>query len=753
VRSGVLLGAAIAALGMVASFALLGGALEDDAELYWLFNARGPSTPPADVIIAAVDRASTRPAGLTAEAKIASPRRAHAAAVEKLHAAGAAVVAFDLQFDAAADDPDSDRVFASAMRAARNVVLVESIRRDIQPMPAMPGRAAGSIIIDTPMSPAEVLRDAARGYGAFQLPRTSRVDAYWAFPSRADNRASLPVLAFHLFALAAYDDLARLWQPGAGGADVPRLFARELAALPASEAIARVRTAIAADEAAARRARERLDRMAEADLPAPRKRLVRAMLALYSGEPVRYLNYYGPSRTIRTVPYDELIRSLGSDRADAQVRDKAVFIGYSGGTTSEQDRIRDDYVTVFTDPSGVQLSGVEIAATAFANILDDNEVRRLSPSSRAVLIVAWGLVLGFLCRVARPSWTAPAALLVSGLYLAIAAWIFTTGALALPIVVPVAIQMLLAVMVGTLMSYLEARREREAIKRTFGYYLPRNVVDELAQGIGPLTQDNHLVHGAVLFTDVEGYTGISEALQPDELARLMDRYFAEIFPPVKERGGTILDVAGDGMLAVWTSKSNEPGFRRAACLAMLEIGGRVARFNERAGAGPVLRTRMALHCGEVLLGSFGAGEHFEYRAVGDIVNAASRIDGLNKFLGTCQLVSSAMLEGIDDFASRPLGSFILAGKSKSLAVSELLGRRDDIASRQKELCSRFAMALAAYSQGRFAEARGAFEAILHDFPGDGPAAFYAERCAGLAGAAPHGDGIGAWDPTVRLETK
>jgi len=253
----------------------------------------------------------------------------------------------------------------------------------------------------------------------------------------------------------------------------------------------------------------------------------------------------------------------------------------------------------------------------------------------------------------------------------------------------------------------------------------------------------------VLFTDVEGYTGISEALQPDQLARLMDAYFAEVFAPVRERGGTILDVAGDGMQAIWTSKANEPGFRRAACLAMLEIGARVARFNARAGGGPILRTRMALHCGEVLLGSFGAGEHFEYRAVGDIVNAASRIDGLNKFLCTTQLVSAVLLEGLDDLATRPLGSFILAGKSKPLAVSELLGRREDVGRRQKELRDRFAPALAAYSQGRFDEARAAFEAILQDFPGDGPAAFYARRCATLAGDAD----LAAWDPTVRLDAK
>ncbi|HSV21089.1 MAG TPA: adenylate/guanylate cyclase domain-containing protein [Casimicrobiaceae bacterium] len=746
--SGVVLGATIALLGVVGTLALGSEAIEDDVELYCLFNLRGPWTPPDDVVVVAVDPATTEGQRLAVGATAPSRRRAHAAALDRLSAAGATVVAFDLQFDPVLDDPASDEAFAQSIRQARNVVLVETIRRESQNIAAGQGHSRGSVIIDTPQPPAEVLREAARGYAAFQLPRTSRVDAYWAFPSRADNRSSLPVLAFHVFAAGAYDDLVRVWRraaPAGGAAALPD--AAVVASLPPSEAVRRLRAAMASQPDVVAAALEQLDSARASDLSPPRKRMVRALLSLYSGGSIRYLNYYGPPRTLQTIPYEALAGSA-DPRAERIVRGKAVFVGYSGGTTTEQDRIRDDYVTVFADSSGLRLSGVEIAATAFANILDDNDVQRLSTGPRLALLVVAGFLLGLLARILRPSWALPAVLLLGGVYLAIAAWLFAATALAIPLLVP-GIQALLALIAGALLSYRESRREREAIAQTFGYFLPRNVVAELAKGIGPLREDNQLVHGAILSSDVEGYSAIAERTEPRELARLMDRYFAELFAPVKEHGGIVLDVTGDGMLAIWTSPVSAAGFRRRACNALLDAAARIDRFNAGNAGGPLLRTRLALHCGELMLGSFGAAEHFEYRAVGDIVNTTARIDGLNKVLRTSRLVSDVTLEGLDEFVVRPLGAFVLAGKSQPVAVSELIGRRGQIEGRWDALCRRFARGLAAYVAGDLRSASETFTSLLADIPDDGPTSFYLARCADLA----RGQRAAAWDPTVRIDTK
>jgi adenylate cyclase len=228
----------------------------------------------------------------------------------------------------------------------------------------------------------------------------------------------------------------------------------------------------------------------------------------------------------------------------------------------------------------------------------------------------------------------------------------------------------------------------------------------------------------------------------------MDDYFAEVFRPVRQRGGTVLDVVGDGMLAIWTSPTAGVEYRRDACHAALGIAASVDAFNADAPPDRVLRTRIALHCGELMLGSFGAADHFEYRAVGDIVNATSRIEGLNKMLGTRALASEAVLQGLDEFAVRPVGTFVLAGKSQPLALCELMGLRADEDSQQARLRERFAEALVAYIKGDCRTAGRHFGAIVADFPVDGPSIFYRDRCAARATSQRR-----PWDPVIRLATK
>jgi adenylate cyclase len=160
-----------------------------------------------------------------------------------------------------------------------------------------------------------------------------------------------------------------------------------------------------------------------------------------------------------------------------------------------------------------------------------------------------------------------------------------------------------------------------------------------------------------------------------------------------------------------------------------------------------LRTRIALHCGELMLGSFGAADHFEYRAVGDIVNATSRIESLNKLLGTRVLASQAVLEGLDELAVRPVGTFVLAGKSQPLALCELVGLRADDDPARARLRGRFAEALVAYTNGDCRTAARQFRALVADFPSDGPSAFYLDRCGARATRRK------PWDPVIRLATK
>jgi adenylate cyclase len=139
------------------------------------------------------------------------------------------------------------------------------------------------------------------------------------------------------------------------------------------------------------------------------------------------------------------------------------------------------------------------------------------------------------------------------------------------------------------------------------------------------------VYGICLMTDAERYTALCERLEPERLHALMNRYYEALFEPVIRRGGIISNIVGDSMLALWTTELPDRRSREQACLAALEIADAAERFN-LAQDGIRLPTRIGLHCGELVLGPVGAADHYEYRAVGDIVNTASRVQGLNKGL-------------------------------------------------------------------------------------------------------------------------
>ncbi len=145
------------------------------------------------------------------------------------------------------------------------------------------------------------------------------------------------------------------------------------------------------------------------------------------------------------------------------------------------------------------------------------------------------------------------------------------------------------------------------------------------------------------------------------------------------------------MLAIWYGESLSAETRSGPCRAALEMAAAVAAFNSSAD-GPKLPVRIGVHSGHVSIGTVGAVDHYEYRAVGDCVNTASRLEGLNKYLKTRILVSEDVIAGIDDFLTRPLGRFILAGKVNALAVHELISERGKAHGDQFLLCDTFGRA-------------------------------------------------------------
>ena len=750
---GLALSLVIGLVGTVASLMPFGAEFEESLGLYWLFHLRGEIKPPADVVVVAIDQQSAQKLGLPNKPS-EWPRNLHALLVRNLAAAGAQVITFDLTFEKPGRLPEYDEEFSAAIAEAGNVLIVEYLKREVGSPANGPEQTAADVSTETLVPPIPILQQAALALAPFPLPKASRVNAYWTFMNSAGDLPTLPVVAFQIYALQAKDELLSLWQKTGGPQSVIPSANSETSTESADiqSMVLGIRNAIVNEPQLAERMLTHLRNTTDQELAPKKKRILKSLLSMYLGSDVQYLNFYGPPRSVRTVPYYQVLQSATNDGNASALNagafdGKAVFVGFSVSSQPQQDPIRDHYETVFSGPGGLDINGVEIAATAFANLLEDRPLRPLPPATNIGVLWLFGIALGILCWYLRPLPALALTVFFAGAYLFVALHQFNEAAVWFPLVIPLCVQAPLAYVGALGFKYRSARREREAIKSAFGYFLPAGVVDRLAKSIGPITDDNQLVFGTFLATDVEQYTALAEKMAPEPLARVMNDYYGVLFPPVENRGGIISDVVGDAMLALWASASPDATQRQEACLAALEIATVPAPFAESANA--PLRTRIGLHSGDVMLGSIGAAHHYEYRAVGDIVNTATRIQGLNKYLGTGTLATDAALEGVNGLLTRPLGSFLLAGKTTPLKVFELIAPAERAGKRQLALCRRFAAALAAFNAQNWCEAVESFSHLLNEFPDDGPTRFYLALSKQHLAAPPREP----WEPTIAVDGK
>jgi adenylate cyclase len=345
-------------------------------------------------------------------------------------------------------------------------------------------------------------------------------------------------------------------------------------------------------------------------------------------------------------------------------------------------------------------------------------------------------------------YSAPAVIALSALYLMLARYQFTQSAMWYPLASTLFIQAPVAFLAAILWKYFETHKERQNIKKAFGYYLPEKMVDQLAKDVAHIQSGAKIVYGTCLCTDAEQYTTLSEAMDPAELRAFLNKYYEAVFEPVRTHGGVVSDVIGDSMMALWTTTHPDARQRNQACLAALEISRAVDQFN-RTSRTFQLPTRIGLHSGHLALGSVGAINHFEYRAVGDIVNTVARIESLNKQLGTGILVSEDVLHQVDDFLTRKLGEFLLSGKSKPVVLHELICPQDESSEKQRILCGLFAEALSAYRGQAWEKAMDRFKTSLQISEQDGPSLFYLGLCEKYTKNPPGED----WDGLVRFHKK
>lgn len=742
------LGLLLGLTGLIISFFQFSHDFEEDTGLGLLFKLRGVRRPPTDVVVVSVDKESSEHLNVP-DNPDKWPRSLHARLVDHLSKAGAAVVTFDIHFLEPRSAND-DTSFADAIRKAGNVVLADALTAKEIPSSDTGSSYAVEQSIVKIMKPFAPFAQSAIATAPFVLPRIPfKVNQYWTFQTGAFDSPTFPVVAFQLYAMPVYRDFVRLLQrvAPAQAAKLPQDAEGALKTKDVSKLIVDIRETFESEPSIETKAMEQLERSEAQSSDGKRNRLLKALIKLYGDSSRRYVNYYGPPRTITTIPYYRALQ-LG-ESADSgktpDVKGKAVFVGLSEKLLAER---KDSFYTVFSQANGVFISGVEIAATAFSNMLEDTPVKPISSRQYILVILFWGLLIGIFCRISSITVGASGALALSVLYLFGAEYRFKTDGTWYPIFIPLFVQSPVGFFAAVLWNYVETNKERKHIRKALAYYVPDEVVDQLAKNIIDIKNSGQMVYGACLFADVAGYTSLSEKMNPQQLSDLMHKYFQATFEPVKKHGGLVVNLKGDSFLAIWKAARAEEGLRQQACLAALDVAKAVHRFNG-SYENLNLPTRVGVHSGQIFLGNIGAGDHYEYGPTGDTVNTASRMDGLNKYLGTEVLASEEIIHHIDGVLSREVGKFILKGKAEPIVVHELMAHMEEVEEKQKKACEVFAEALGVFRKGAWDEAEQKFRHVIENSEGDGPAQFYLRLCAEYKTNPPEEP----WEGVVVLEEK
>ncbi|MGI8784142.1 MAG: adenylate/guanylate cyclase domain-containing protein [Acidobacteriota bacterium] len=301
-------------------------------------------------------------------------------------------------------------------------------------------------------------------------------------------------------------------------------------------------------------------------------------------------------------------------------------------------------------------------------------------------------------------------------------------------------------------------RVKERIKATFGKYVDPRIVEGL---IGPagatsLEADRRVV--TVFFSDIAGFTSISERLTPAGLVKLINHYFTRMDEPIVRHGGIVDKYIGDSIMAFWGPPFvSETEHARLACLAALEQFDQLEDFQrtvpELIGLRrdvPVVGIRIGIATGDVVVGNIGSDRTMGYTVMGDTVNLASRLEGASKLYGTRMLISQETQRlAADAVETREVDSIRVVGKSEPIRVFELLARTGTLAPALAEMRSHFEQGLRAYRQRAWDEATKQFTTCLKLVPQDGPSALFLKRIQAFAISPPpeHWDGV--WTMTEK----
>lgn len=452
------------------------------------------------------------------------------------------------------------------------------------------------------------------------------------------------------------------------------------------------------------------------------------------------INYRGPKKTF---PHISATDILNDRTPPSAIQDKLVLVGVTAAG------IYDLRVT----PYGTVFPGVEVHANIIDNLLSGDILKQ--PAWLAILdmlaMILFAVVLGAaLPRLEAVGGTALALALLLG-YLFLCQYLFVRSGFILNIVYPVSVILLTSAGI-TLHRYLSETRQKRFIRDAFSTYLAPSVVRQLIDHPDRLVLGGEERVITAFFSDVEGFTSISEKLAPKDLVALLNEFLTEMTDITLKWEGTVDKFEGDAIIAFFGAPNSLENQARSACMACLEMQQRLAELREawRAQNQPLLKMRIGLHTGPAVVGNMGSKNRMDYTMMGDTVNTAARMESVNKYYGTYTLIGErTRQEAGEDIICREIDAIRLMGRTEAVAIYEPLGLQGEVDDGVLQIINAYEKGLAAYRQLDWTAAAVFFKQAVEISPEDGPSKTLLARCQAYQNAPPPADWDGAFVMTSK----
>ncbi len=301
-------------------------------------------------------------------------------------------------------------------------------------------------------------------------------------------------------------------------------------------------------------------------------------------------------------------------------------------------------------------------------------------------------------------------------------------------------------------SYATEGRQKKAIRGMFGQYMSETVISHLLAHPEKLKLGGERRRVTLFFSDLAGFTTLSERLEAETVVGLLNDYLSRMTEIILDETGTVDKFEGDAIMAFWGAPLDQEDQAIRACRAALAQQAALTELN-RAFAEqnlPTLKVRIGVHTGDAIVGNLGSAKRFDYTVIGDTVNLASRLEGLNKFYGTTIMASEPTVQECgDEMACRELDLVAVKGRETPVRVFEVMALKGELTAATAALKEKFAQGLEFYRQGDFSPAAAAFAAALELAPEDGPSQAFLNRCQLLQANPPPA----TWDTVFRPDAK